>query len=97
MEIILESYALLDQEIKILTERKEKLRDEILTEMNQAGKDKVEGSVGKFSIARLKTWTYPERVLEIGERFKAEKAKAESTGDATYEEKESLRFVATKL
>lgn len=97
MEHTLEAYALIDQEIKLLTEKKEKLRDDILAGMNDAGEDKIEGSVGKFSITKLKKWVYPEEVLEIGEQFKAEKAKAESMGTATYTEQDSLRFTAVKL
>lgn len=97
METILESYALLDAQIKALTIEKEEMRDRIILEMKEAGEDKVDSSIGKFSIAKLKTWTYPEKIVQMGENFKAAKAKAESTGDATYEEKESLRFVANKL
>ncbi len=48
-------------------------------------------------MTRLKTWTYPESITAIYDKFKAAKAKAESTGDATYTEKESLRFTQVKL
>jgi hypothetical protein len=36
-------------------------------------------------------------VVEIGENFKAAKAEAESTGDATYTTTPSLRFAPVKL
>lgn len=90
-----EEYAVLDAQIKMLTDQKDGLRVDILNEMIEKGEEKTDTSVGKFTIAKLKTWTYPEKVLAIGEKFKAEKARAESTGDATYTESESLRF--TKL
>lgn len=92
-----EEYAILDSEIKALEGKKDELRSLILKEMVDRGEEGVETSVGKFSITKLKTWTYPEKVIEIGEKFKAAKAKSESTGEATYVEKESLRFSQIKL
>lgn len=92
-----EEYAVLDAELKVIEGKKDELRVLILKDMVDRREEAVETSVGKFSVARLKTWTYPKKVVEIGEKFKAEKAKAESTGDATYVEKESLRFNSIKL
>lgn len=92
-----EEYAIIDSQIKELESKKEQLRGVILTEMVSKGEEMVETAIGKFSVTRLKKWTYPEKVLELGEKFKAEKAKAESTGEATYEESESLRFTGVKL
>ena len=92
-----EAYALLDSQIKELTVKKEAMRDEIIKEFVELGADKLETPYGKFSVTPLKSWTYPETVLAIGEQFKAAKAKAESTGEATYVEKPSLRFTEVKL
>lgn len=90
-----DEYAVLDDQIRRMTEKKENLRFEILANMEAQKTDRIETPIGKFTIAKLKTWTYPAKVLAINEKFKAEKAKAESTGDATYTEIDSLRF--TKL
>ena len=92
-----EKYAIIDSQIRELTEQKEVLRVGIVKEMVEKSEEKVETGVGSFSISKLKTWSYPEKVLEIGEKFKAAKAKAESTGEATYVEKESLRFTTLKI
>jgi hypothetical protein len=97
MHNLYEEYAVLDAEIAALELKKEQLRPFILQKMIDEGIDKMETSVGKFSISKRKTWTYPEEVMEIGEEFKSAKAKAESTGEATYEETESLRFTSAKL
>ena len=94
---IYEEYAILDAQIRDLTNKKESLRVDIVKEMVEKGEEKVETGIGSFSISKLKTWSYPEKVLEIGEKFKAAKAKAESTGEATYVEKESLRFTQLKI
>ncbi len=97
MEHLFEEYAAVDAQIKALTESKEAIRDKIIVGMADAGEDKVEASVGKFSITKLKKWTYTEKTLDIGEKFKAAKAKEESTGEATFEETDSLRFTPIKL
>ena len=92
-----EAYALLDAQIKELTAKKEAMRDEMIQDFVSKGVDKLETPYGKFSVTPLKSWTYPETVLAIGEEFKAAKAKAESTGEATYVEKPSLRFTEVKI
>jgi hypothetical protein len=83
--------------MKDLEGKKETLRVHILKMMSEKELDKVETTFGSFTIARLKRWEYPDKVLKIGEDFKAAKAKAESTGDATYVEQESLRFTQAKI
>ena len=92
---LFEEYVVLDDQIRRMTEKKENLRTEIIIQMSAQQETKVVTDFGNFTIAKLKTWTYPEKVLALNEKFKAAKAKAESTGDATYVETESLRF--TKL
>ena len=89
---IYEEYAILEAQIKALENQKDSLRVGILKSMAEAGQKSVNTSMGKFSIVKLKVWIYPKSVLKIGDDFKAAKAKAESTGDATYTESESLRF-----
>jgi len=92
-----EEYAVLDAKIKDLETQKDMLRGLILKDMVESEQEKIETSVGSFSITRLKKWAYPKKVLDIGEKFKAEKAKAESTGEATFTETESLRFNSIKI
>lgn len=92
-----EQYAIIESKISALEAEKEALRPEILKEMISENLEKVETAVGKFSVTKRKVYQYPEYVLEIGEVFKAAKAKAESTEEATYEEVESLRFTPAKL
>lgn len=59
--------------------------------------EKKTTSVGGFTISKLKTWTYTDKVSKLEEDFKAQKATEESTGEATYVEKPSLRFTQIKL
>jgi len=97
MSNIYEEYAAVDAEEKAIKAKKEQLRPFIIKKMIEDGLDKIETSLGKFSVNPLKSWTYPEGVIELGESFKAAKAKAESTGEATFEESPSLRFTPVKL
>lgn len=92
-----EEYAVVENKIKALTLMKDTLRGHILEQMVDKGEEKVTTPVGSFTVAKLKTWVYPDEVVALGEEFKAEKARAESTGDATYTETPSLRFVQVKL
>lgn len=92
-----EEYALLDAKIKALTNQKDELKVQILEAMIDSGEEKVSTSVGSFAISKLKTWTYTSKVTELEEEYKACKAEEESTGDATFVEKPSLRFTQIKL
>jgi len=92
-----EEYAVLDSQIKTLTAKKDELKAHIIDDMLERSEDKAETAVGSFTIARLKTWTYTKKVAELEEEYKARKAQEESTGDATYVEKPSLRFTQLKL
>ncbi len=94
---IYSEYASVDAQIKALELKKEQLRPFIIEQMLDEGTQKIETDLGSFSVNHLKKYTYPESVIELGEEFKAAKAKAESTGEATYEETPSLRFTAAKL
>jgi hypothetical protein len=97
MTNLYDEYGNLEMLISELELKKEKLRPMILQQMNESGLEKKEISMGKFSISKLKVWVYPPKVLKIQEDFKAAKAKAESTGEAEYTEKDSLRFTVIKL
>lgn len=94
---IYSEYASVDAQIKALEQKKEQLRPFIIEMMVENGESKIVSELGTFSVTPLKKWTYPAEVVELGEEFKAAKAKAESTGEATYEETPSLRFTAAKL
>jgi len=92
-----EEYAVIKSQIKKLKEREEGLKEEIIEEMAEKGEDKVDTSVGKFTISKLKKWTYTPKVAELNEEFKAQKAHEESTGLATFVEEPSLRFTKVSL
>ena len=92
-----ETYALLKSKMTELENQEAELRTLILEEMLEKGEEKVETAVGSFKKATLKKWTYTDKVTELNEEFKAQKAKEESNGDATFVEQPSLRFTPVKL
>lgn len=97
LEKMYEKYALLDAKIKALTDEKDEIRVQILEDLVKTDTASVTTSVGKFTVSKLKSWTYTKAVEEKTEELKALKATEESTGEATYEEKPSLRFTTIKL
>ena len=92
-----EQYALLDAQIKDLTNKKNELKVEILQDMIARGVESEKNTLGKFTISLLKKWEYTDNVKELNEQYKTAKAREESTGDATYVEEESLRFTPSKI
>jgi len=92
-----EEYAVLDAQIKLLTEQKNKLRADIVDDLVSKDLKVLDSSVGKFTITSLKTWKYTDKVSTLEEAFKAQKATEQSTGDATFEENPSLRFTTIKF
>ncbi len=97
MDNIFEEYALLESQEKAIKLKKEQLRPFILEKMIKDGINKLDTVVGKFTVEKRKTWTYPERISNMEEELKAEKALAQSTKEATYEETEGLKFISIKL
>ncbi len=94
---VYEEYAVLDAQIKNLTKQKDEIKVLIVENLEENNEESIETAVGKFTISNLKTWTYTPKTKEMEENFKAQKAKEQSTGDATFTEKPSLRFTQIKL
>lgn len=90
-------YAAIKAKMKELEAEEAEIKPMIIAEFQAKGIDKLDIGAGKLSVTMMKKWTYPEDVVELGEDFKAAKAKAESTGDATCVETPSLRYVEAKL
>ena len=103
-----EKYAVLEAEKLAIQAEQDGLRKEIISEMEERGEKNAKTAVGTFTVAQLKTWTYTpglsafektmkSQIEELSEEIKAAKAIEEETGDATFVEKPSLRFVSVKL
>jgi len=97
MTNIYDNYAVLDSQIKLLTEQKDALKVQIIEDIVSKKEKKAETAVGNFTLSMLKTWTYSPKVAELEEEYKARKAKEEEEEIATFVEKPSLRVTAIKL
>lgn len=103
-----EKYAILEAKKIAIQAEQDGLKKEIISGMEERGEKNTKTAVGTFTVAQLKTWTYTPKlsafektmksqIEELTEDIKAAKAKEEETGDATFVEKPSLRFVPVKL
>lgn len=97
MNDLYSDYAILDAQIKELTNQKDSIKARIMESMAVNGENKIVHTFGSFSISKLKKWEYPEYITKMEDDFKAKKALAESTGEATYTEVDSLRFTSIKI
>lgn len=95
--MLFDEYALIKIEIARLETKAKAMVPEVIAEMQTLGKSKIDNALGTGTITMLKAWKYPANIVKAEDKLKADKAKAQSTGDATYEETPSLRFISTKL
>ena len=86
-------YADLKIKEKVLKEEISKLGPQLLDMMEET---EEETEFGKFSIKKLRKWTYPAEVEALEDQFKSAKEEAQQLGTATYEESESLVFNQVK-
>lgn len=96
-EKIYEEYAVLDAQIKHLTNQKEELKFKIIEDLQKDDTTTMLTPVGTFTTYAHKTWTYTDEVKQLEEEYKAQKATEQSTGDATFVEKSALRFSQLKI
>lgn len=96
MSNIYNDYYILDAQIKELTAQRDAKKEEIIKEVAQTPDGKLKNDFGSFTITKLKTWVYPEYVSQMETEYKLAKLKAENNDEATYTEKESLRFTPNK-
>lgn len=92
-----EEYAIIQSRIDALEEQKKALREKINEDMKTRGIEKEETALGKFSFKNMTSWEYPERIIKAEEDVNAEKAKAQSTGEATATISQVLTFTKVKF
>lgn len=92
-----EEYAVLTAQIKDLQNKKDALAVDILKDMVGNGLESQKLPIGKFTVAKVTRWTYPEAIVEAQDKLDAKKEKAKITGEATSETSDSLRFTPVKI
>jgi len=97
MENEYEAYAILHSKVKELTEEMNIAKAKVIEIMEEKGETKLDTSMGKLTISAHKTWTYTTSFNDMKDDLAAKKAQEESTGDATFVTKPSLRFTPNKL
>ena len=90
---LLESYANLKQQEKVIAEEIAKINPLILAEIDAAGVDKIDAKdLGTFSIAKRKTWKFSTDVELAEEGLDELKSQEKAKGIATATEKPYLLF-----
>jgi len=97
MNDLYSDYAILDAQIKELTNQKDSIKARIMESMAVNGENKIVHTFGSFSISKLKKWEYPEYITKMEDDFKAAQEKSKTTGEATCIETDSLRFTSIKI
>lgn len=108
---LLTKYAELKLQEKLIKNELEFLNEEVCRQVSEyiasndgalPGVELVGGEIGitgrgKFSIKKLKTWKYSDFVKRSEEAIKDRKAEEQASGEATFEEKESVIFTQDKV
>jgi predicted nucleic acid-binding Zn-ribbon protein len=89
-------YVDLEKEFKALEEKKQALRDQIVSAMRAEKIEKDATEFGTFTIAKKTSWTYSEAVKKLEDKVKIAKVREQEKGVAKSEVIEYLRFSEKK-
>lgn len=92
-----EKYAILQARIDELEAQKGSMRVLMLKDMLDRQVTKETTLLGTFSVTTTKKWKYPESVTKLEDEFKLVKAKSQTTGEATYDELQGIKFNPIKI
>jgi hypothetical protein len=92
----LREYAQIKAQLKALTAQEATLKKDILVTMSDEGAEKIDTEFGTFSLAKRKSWTYPQSIVEMQADLKVAMKTAEAKGEATYEENPYFVFKEAK-
>lgn len=90
-------YAILDAEIKVLEEKKKKMRKDILNHIIDSGEKVVKMPFGNFTYSERKSYSYSPEITEMEEQLEGLKAKAQETGDAEFTVTSSFTFTPINI
>lgn len=92
---LLQSYAQIKSEIKLLEAKAERLNPLVLDLMKTTDVEEISlGDIGKLSLGARRTWKYSEKTIGMEKELKTIKKTEEQTGLADYSEKHYVIFKA---
>lgn len=94
---LLAKYHELTLQIEALEEQKSALSMEIQSALKTDGLEKLQCPFGTFSLVKTAKYTFTDAVKALEDQAKALKEEEKTSGKATVEEKETLRFQAKKV
>lgn len=92
METLYKEYADIKAKMKELTEKEDFLKKTILAELDKNGVEKVETTVGKFTVAKRKNWVYSDNIVALKENMKIAEIEEQEKGIAKAEITKYLMF-----
>lgn len=94
---IINEYARIKSDIKLLEEKADELNPQVLEVMEANKVEEVEVSdLGKLSLGSRRTWKYSKEIQEEEAKVKEHKKLEEQTGEANYTEKSYIIFKVNK-
>src|ERR1035437_8557939 len=96
-EELYRAYAHLDAQIKALEEEKTQMRQTILNDLVSTKQEKVETSVGSFTVAKKIKWTYSDTLKQLEEKLKIKQLNEQTKGVAQAVESNYLLYHAPKI
>jgi hypothetical protein len=95
-EELYKQYADLDAAIKQLEFKKIDMRAKILETLVSTNQEKVETSVGSFTVAKKIKWTYSDTLKQLEEKLKIKQLNEQTKGVAQASESNYLLYHAPK-
>lgn len=94
---LFEKYATLKIKQKAIENEISELAPSILTDIMDAGVDKVEIDAGAFIVENRKKWNFSEHAESMRNELKELEKKEMADGTATFDEMQILKFLITKI
>jgi len=89
-------YAEIETVYNALAEKKEALREKIVSQMKKNKQEKMETAYGIFTVAKRTNYEYTQKIAKLLMNVKLAKVKEEQQGKATKVESEYLRYSVLK-
>ena|SRR3990167_8162276 len=93
---LLKKFVSVTEQIKILEDQRDILKEMVLKEMRSNKIEKAETTMGIFTIAKRLSWQYSEAVAKIKEKLKLTEIREQNSGVAKSSVTEYIRFTFPK-
>lgn len=93
---LLEEYVIIEEQFKLIEQKKKDARAAIVADFTKKNIEKVETDFGSFTISSRTVWSYTDAVKKLEEKVKIAKTKEQEKGVADATTTEFLLYTAPK-